>query len=83
MELALEESDAGNWVYKGKGAANIVLGGYNISNPHFVGKVIRIQKVPRSKTQSATITVLSVYENLLWRDIEGIATSSTKEIFCQ
>ncbi|KAF6163146.1 hypothetical protein GIB67_025010 [Kingdonia uniflora] len=39
MELVLEESDVGNWVYKGEGAANIVLGGYNGSNPHFVGKV--------------------------------------------
>ncbi|KAF6155010.1 hypothetical protein GIB67_035757 [Kingdonia uniflora] len=38
MELVLEESDVGNWVYKGEGAAIIVLGGYNGSNPHFVGK---------------------------------------------
>ncbi|KAF6161238.1 hypothetical protein GIB67_009125 [Kingdonia uniflora] len=52
MEMVLEESDAGNWVYKGEGAANIILGGCKGSNPHFVGK----------------------------RDIEGIATSPTKEI---
>ncbi|KAF6144734.1 hypothetical protein GIB67_017753, partial [Kingdonia uniflora] len=39
MELVLEESDTGNWVYKGEGAANIVLSGYNRSNPHFVGKL--------------------------------------------
>ncbi|KAF6168488.1 hypothetical protein GIB67_005040 [Kingdonia uniflora] len=40
MELVLEESDVGNWVYKGEGATNIVLGGYNGSNPHFFGKEI-------------------------------------------
>ncbi|KAF6148096.1 hypothetical protein GIB67_024271 [Kingdonia uniflora] len=83
IELVLEESDVGNWVYKREGAANIVPGGYNGSNLHFVANMIRIQKAPRSKTQSATTSALSVHKNLLLRDIEGIATSSTKEIVGQ
>ncbi|KAI6688812.1 hypothetical protein NL676_025640 [Syzygium grande] len=43
--ILLEEKDASDWVYRGEGAANIVLA-YAGSAPHLVGKVLRIHKSP-------------------------------------
>ncbi|KAK9165462.1 hypothetical protein Scep_000653 [Stephania cephalantha] len=76
--LLLEEADAANWVYRGEGAANVVLG-YAGSSPAFVGKVIRIQKSPRSTAKcTAETSTLSTHENLLWK--EYIMSSTSKEI---
>ncbi|WJX12905.1 Inositol-pentakisphosphate 2-kinase [Trifolium repens] len=49
MELTLTEEDAANWVYRGEGAANIVLS-YTGSSPSYIGKVMRIRKSPRKES---------------------------------
>ncbi|GMH13899.1 hypothetical protein Nepgr_015740 [Nepenthes gracilis] len=80
MELILEERDASDWTYRGEGAANLVLA-YAGSAPAFIGKVIRIQKVPRNGANYENRdTVLSEHECLLWKDYGTIITSPTKEI---
>ncbi|KAF9609488.1 hypothetical protein IFM89_016574 [Coptis chinensis] len=77
--VVLEEKNAVEWVYRGEGAANVVLG-YNGSSPTFVGKVLRIQKTPRRKSQStAAASVLSTRETILWKDCKEIVSSTSKE----
>ncbi|XP_043713241.1 inositol-pentakisphosphate 2-kinase-like isoform X2 [Telopea speciosissima] len=79
MEVVLEEKDAPNWIYRGEGAANLVLA-YNGSSPHFVGKVIRIQKALRNGSQCITDTsVLSSHECLLWKDTNDLVSSTSTE----
>ncbi|KAF6165715.1 hypothetical protein GIB67_012612 [Kingdonia uniflora] len=74
MELVLEESDAGNWVYKGEGAANIILGGYNGSNPHFVGNVLKFHQ--------GEISFVSDYNPLdLFSGSIGKINKAIKELF--
>ncbi|KAK9129810.1 hypothetical protein Sjap_010297 [Stephania japonica] len=76
-EVVLEEDDAADWVYRGEGAANVVLG-YAGCSPAFVGKVIRIQKSPRSTEKcTAETSTLSTIENLVWK--EYIKSSTSKE----
>ncbi|XP_057974166.1 inositol-pentakisphosphate 2-kinase-like isoform X2 [Malania oleifera] len=78
-EVILERKDADDWIYRGEGAANIVLA-YTGSNPAFVGKVLRMQKVPRNRSQCLSDTpVLSIHECLLWKDIGSIVSSPQKE----
>ncbi|GAB4852053.1 Inositol-pentakisphosphate 2-kinase [Ancistrocladus abbreviatus] len=80
MELILEEKDASDWTYRGEGAANLVLA-YVGSSPAFVGKVIRLQKVPRNGANYENgHTVLSKHERLLWKDAGTMITSPTMEI---
>ncbi|GAB4846568.1 Inositol-pentakisphosphate 2-kinase, variant 3 [Ancistrocladus abbreviatus] len=80
MELVLEEKDASDWTYRGEGAANLVLA-YVGSSPAFVGKVIRLQKVPRNGAKYENgHTVLSKHEHLLWKDTGTMITSPTMEI---
>ncbi|OVA08748.1 Inositol-pentakisphosphate 2-kinase [Macleaya cordata] len=77
--MVLEEKDAVDWIYRGEGAANIVLG-YTGSSPAFVGKVIRIQKAPRNKHQCTIVTsVFSMHENILWKDSIDLVSCTSKE----
>uniref|UniRef100_A0A2N9IFH3 Inositol-pentakisphosphate 2-kinase n=1 Tax=Fagus sylvatica TaxID=28930 RepID=A0A2N9IFH3_FAGSY len=82
-EVILEEKDAADWVYRGEGAANLVLA-YTGSSPSFVGKVMRIQKAPRNGSpRLRSPTALSTHERLLWKDIDDIVSSPNKEIAAQ
>ncbi|XP_057965131.1 inositol-pentakisphosphate 2-kinase-like [Malania oleifera] len=79
-EVVLDQNDAAHWIYRGEGAVNLVFA-YTGSSPLFAGKVLRIQKVPRKKSQCASNTsVLSVYECRLWKDANDIVSSPTKDI---
>ncbi|CAB4296282.1 unnamed protein product [Prunus armeniaca] len=83
MEVILEKKDAGDWIYRGEGAANLVLG-YNGSTPAFIGKVMRLQKAPVNGSKSMNSpTALTVHERLLWKDTEDIVATSNKELACQ
>ncbi|XP_077244310.1 inositol-pentakisphosphate 2-kinase IPK1-like [Tasmannia lanceolata] len=83
MELTLLEKDASDWIYRGEGAANLVLG-YCGSSPVFVGKVIRVQKALKNEPQSTnTDLILSVDESMLWADKQELITSTSKEILGQ
>ncbi|KAK1280509.1 Inositol-pentakisphosphate 2-kinase [Acorus gramineus] len=74
VELTVE--DAADWVYRGEGAANLVLG-YRGSSPAFKGKVIRIQKVSAPGPEEAVRgPALSAHERLLWRDEEELGSAS-------
>ncbi|KAJ0252528.1 Inositol-pentakisphosphate 2-kinase [Hirschfeldia incana] len=75
--MILEEKDASDWIYRGEGGANLVLA-YAASSPLFVGKVIRIQKAPKS--DKANKTVLTSDEQLLWREHKELVSSPNKEV---
>nr|POE52407.1 inositol-pentakisphosphate 2-kinase [Quercus suber] len=81
--LVLEEKDAGDWANRGEGACNLVLA-YTGSSSSFVGKVMRVQKVPRvGSPGSWSPTVLSKNERVLWKEIDGINSCPNKEIVAQ
>ncbi|KAK8962529.1 Inositol-pentakisphosphate 2-kinase [Platanthera guangdongensis] len=83
MELILRAEDSKDWVYKGEGAANIVLS-YTGSSDYLLGKVLRIHKVPRGRTKSTNVSsFLSRHEILLWRDIGENVESISKEVVGQ
>ncbi|KAK1299459.1 Inositol-pentakisphosphate 2-kinase [Acorus calamus] len=74
--VVLTVDDAADWVYRGEGAANLVLG-YRGSSPAFKGKVIRIQKVSAPGPEEAVRgPALSAHERLLWRDKEELGSAS-------
>ncbi|KAL6995715.1 Inositol-pentakisphosphate 2-kinase [Sarracenia purpurea var. burkii] len=84
MELVLDQKDAGDWVYRGEGAANLILA-YNGSSPAFIGKVLRIQKAPRdgsprygsdSDDCHASVTT---DELRLWKETEDLVSAPTRE----
>ncbi|XP_074263096.1 inositol-pentakisphosphate 2-kinase-like [Silene latifolia] len=80
MEMKLEEKDAKDWKYKGEGAVNLVLS-YIGSSPEFMGKVIRVQKVPRNESKNEVQGLfLSKHELTLWEDAGEFIRSPTKEI---
>ncbi|XP_021613502.1 inositol-pentakisphosphate 2-kinase isoform X1 [Manihot esculenta] len=81
MEMKLEQKDAADWVYRGEGAANLVLS-YTGSSPLFIGKVMRIQKTARNGSSHCLEdhTVLTEHERLLWKESEELVSSSTKEL---
>ncbi|KAK2398195.1 Inositol-pentakisphosphate 2-kinase [Trifolium repens] len=82
MELTLTEEDAAHWVYRGEGAANIVLS-YTGSSPSYIGKVMRIRKSPRKESalQGVRNTIaLTPHERLIWKDVNELISSSDKEI---
>ncbi|TXG52187.1 hypothetical protein EZV62_021356 [Acer yangbiense] len=88
MEVVLEQKDAADWVYRGEGAANLVLA-YTGSSPAFAGKVLRLQKAQRN-TADVTKTecvngesVLTKHERLVWRDNKELVSSSSKELLEQ
>ncbi|XP_050366522.1 inositol-pentakisphosphate 2-kinase-like [Argentina anserina] len=83
MEVILEKKDADDWVYRGEGAANLVLA-YSGSSPDFIGKVMRIQKAERNGSKrSSSPTALTMHERLLWKDLEDVVSSSNKELASQ
>ncbi|KAL9394991.1 hypothetical protein Peur_014276 [Populus x canadensis] len=81
MEVKLERKDAADWSYRGEGAANIVLA-YTGSSPAFIGKVTRIAKKERNGSPKcdSNQSVLTEEERLLWRDVQELVASPTKEI---
>ncbi|KAG6776502.1 hypothetical protein POTOM_020013 [Populus tomentosa] len=81
MEVKLERKDAADWSYRGEGAANIVLA-YAGSSPAFIGKVMRIAKKERNGSPKcdSNESVLTEEERLLWRDVQELVASPTKEI---
>ncbi|CAL5382874.1 unnamed protein product [Camellia sinensis] len=93
MAVVLEKKDAGDWVYRGEGAANIVLS-YIGSFPAFVGKVLRIQKAPRNgsprcesprygsdnEDNHSAELALTTDECLLWKEIEDLGSAPSREI---
>nr|DAA64568.1 TPA_exp: inositol-pentakisphosphate 2-kinase 452 [Ricinus communis] len=81
MEVKLEKKDVADWVYRGEGAANLVLA-YTGSSPLFIGKVMRVPKIERNGTLHFVEdrAVLTEKERLLWREFEELISSSTKEV---
>ncbi|XP_057423679.1 inositol-pentakisphosphate 2-kinase-like isoform X2 [Lotus japonicus] len=82
MDLTLTEEDAAFWVYRGEGAVNLVLA-YTGSSPSYIGKVIRIRKVPNngSKSQGVRNSIaLTPHERLIWKDVHELISFSDKEI---
>ncbi|KAF7140690.1 hypothetical protein RHSIM_Rhsim06G0029700 [Rhododendron simsii] len=85
MEVVFEQKDASDWIYRGEGAANLVLA-YDGSSPAFVGKVLRIQKAPRngspryvSETKDGHSSLTSD-ECRLWKETEDLVSAPTREI---
>lgn len=79
MEMILRQNDAADWVYKGEGAANLVLA-YIGSSPTFAGKVIRIQKAANNCDWCLNgKSFLTTHEMLLWRDDKELISSPKKE----
>ncbi|KAK8988986.1 hypothetical protein V6N11_030357 [Hibiscus sabdariffa] len=79
-EVILEQKDAGDWIYRGEGAANLILG-YTGSSPAFIGKVMRIQKSQRNgKTVVKGSKALTTHERLIWRESEELTASPNREI---
>ncbi|CAK7346330.1 unnamed protein product [Dovyalis caffra] len=81
MEVKLEKKDAADWSYRGEGAANLVLA-YTGSSTDFIGKVMRITKTARNGSPkcNSNQSALTEEERLLWRDVEELVKSPTKEI---
>ncbi|KAG5538485.1 hypothetical protein RHGRI_019159 [Rhododendron griersonianum] len=85
MEVVLEQKDGDDWIYRGEGAANLVLA-YSGSSPTFVGKVLRIQKAPRIGSprngydSEDSHSALTNDECLLWRETEDLVSAPTREI---
>ncbi|KAK7291204.1 hypothetical protein RIF29_06159 [Crotalaria pallida] len=81
MELTLREEDAAEWVYRGEGAINLVLA-YSGSTPSFIGKVMRIRKVPRNGSMGVESNGLALteHERLVWNDVVELISSTDEEI---
>lgn len=80
MEVVLEAKDAGDWIYRGEGAANLVLA-YTGSSPRYVGKVLRVQKVKKNGSKSKEPPmVLTKHECLLWKETKDLLLAPTREI---
>ncbi|KAL2249758.1 UNVERIFIED_CONTAM: Inositol-pentakisphosphate 2-kinase [Sesamum indicum] len=79
MAAVLGAKDAVEWIYRGEGAANLVLA-YCGSAPKFVGKVLRIQKVPNNGSECENgHSALTKLECVLWGKFEGIVSAPTRE----
>lgn len=80
MAVVLEAKDAGEWTYRGEGAVNLVLA-YNGTRSDFVGKVLRIQKVPRNGSENGNGYLgLTNQECVLWKEVNEIVSAPTREI---
>ncbi|CAL5205374.1 unnamed protein product [Lathyrus oleraceus] len=85
MEVILKEKEADDWVYRGEGAANLVLS-YIGSSPAFIGKVMRIRKASRNDSLSEISTspsALTAHERYLWKDVDELISSPDNEIASQ
>lgn len=81
--MELHKEDAEGWLYRGEGAANIVLA-YHGDRPSFLGRVLRIRKAPRNnkndnldQVKKDSKPVLSVDERKLWREWPSMAMATT------
>ncbi|PHT98847.1 Inositol-pentakisphosphate 2-kinase IPK1 [Capsicum chinense] len=80
MAMVLKENNAEEWCYRGEGAVNLVLS-YTGQHPHFVGKVLRVQKVPRNGSQCENGRLgLTEMECLIWKEFEELVSAPTKEL---
>ncbi|KAL3639134.1 Inositol-pentakisphosphate 2-kinase [Castilleja foliolosa] len=79
MEAVLQAKDAVEWAYRGEGAVNLVLA-YRGSSPKFVGKVLRIPKVPNHGSDENGHSPLTKLECIMWGGFEGIVSAPTREI---
>ncbi|XWS25801.1 hypothetical protein CRYUN_Cryun27aG0098700 [Craigia yunnanensis] len=78
-KVILEKKDAVDWVYRGEGAANLVLA-YIGSSPTFIGKVMRIQKSQRKGKSGVNGNgTLTTHERLLWRENKELTASPNDE----
>ncbi|XP_057434977.1 inositol-pentakisphosphate 2-kinase-like isoform X2 [Lotus japonicus] len=80
-EVVLTEKEAAHWVFRGEGAANLVLA-YTGSFPAFIGKVMRIRKAPRNGAHAVnkrSPSALTAHERLLWRDVDELISSPDNE----
>jgi inositol-pentakisphosphate 2-kinase len=83
MEGVLQAGDAKDWVYKGEGAANLILS-YTGSSPSMHGKVLRIKKILKDKSLPApSCMVFSSYEQLLWGHIPELLDSVKQDCLAQ
>lgn len=79
MTMILQADDAVQWAYRGEGAVNLVLA-YCGDSPDFVGKVLRIHKVPNNEAEGENgDAVLTEHEHLLWEGYKGIVSALTRE----
>ncbi|XP_076893121.1 inositol-pentakisphosphate 2-kinase-like [Bidens hawaiensis] len=79
-ELLLDAKDARDWIYRGEGAANLILS-YTGLSPLFVGKVLRVQKVKKNGISCEELSSdLSVHEVLLWKEDCDLLSAPTREI---
>ncbi|XP_031129608.1 inositol-pentakisphosphate 2-kinase-like [Ipomoea triloba] len=80
MAIVLDVKDAREWSYRGEGAVNLVLS-YRGTSPHFLGKVLRIQKVPTNGSENENgHPGLTMHEIILWKDVKELASAPTREI---
>ncbi|XP_019174826.1 PREDICTED: inositol-pentakisphosphate 2-kinase-like [Ipomoea nil] len=80
MAVVLTAKDAKEWSYRGEGAVNLVLA-YSGESPSFVGKVLRIQKVPRNVSQCENgHSGLTKHECHLWRNVNELVSAPSREI---
>ncbi|KAL1216267.1 Inositol-pentakisphosphate 2-kinase [Cardamine amara subsp. amara] len=81
MEIVLEPKDAVDWSYRGEGAVNLVLA-YTGSSPTFLGKMMRIQKMPKDGNEygDKSGNGLTTHEKLIWGEIKDLVTCKNKEI---
>nr|XP_004238270.2 inositol-pentakisphosphate 2-kinase isoform X1 [Solanum lycopersicum]XP_025886662.1 inositol-pentakisphosphate 2-kinase isoform X1 [Solanum lycopersicum] len=80
MAMVLQANDAREWCYRGEGAVNLVLA-YSGEHPDFVGKVLRVQKVPKNGSQRENgHPGLTELERLMWKEFEELVSAPTKEM---
>ncbi|CAA0843407.1 Inositol-pentakisphosphate 2-kinase family protein, partial [Striga hermonthica] len=80
MAVVLQAQDAVDWAYRGEGAVNLVLA-YIGSSPDFVGKVLRVPKVPNKGSECENgHSPLTKLEHILWGEFEGIVSARNREI---
>ncbi|KAM7514119.1 hypothetical protein LguiA_003702 [Lonicera macranthoides] len=80
MEVVLKANDARYWIYRGEGAANLVLA-YIGSSTHFVGKVLRIQKISKNGSKFLEAkSALTPHECLVWKEIKDLVSAPNREL---
>ncbi|GJN26152.1 hypothetical protein PR202_gb14061 [Eleusine coracana subsp. coracana] len=83
MDAVLQAGDAKDWAYKGEGAANLILS-YTGSSPSMLGKVLRVKKILKDKSQPASnCMVFSSHEQLLWGHIPELVESVKQDCLNQ
>lgn len=83
MDGILQAGDAKDWVYKGEGAANLILS-YTGSSPSMLGKVLRVKKILKDKSQpTPSCMAFSSYEQLLWGHIPELVESVKQDCLAQ